>query len=83
MYMYIIGESAQNAWQKTKTHNNQQKFITMKKYVCTVCGYVHYGEQPPSVCPVCKQPASKFKEVPNEQNKEKKSIFEKIKGLFK
>jgi rubredoxin len=55
----------------------------MKKYVCTVCGYVHYGEQPPSVCPVCKQPASKFKEVPNEQNKENKSIFEKIKGLFK
>jgi rubredoxin len=55
----------------------------MKKYVCTVCGYVHYGEQPPSVCPVCKQPASKFKEVTNEQNKEKKSIFEKIKGLFK
>ena len=35
----------------------------MKKYVCTVCGYVHYGEQPPSVCPVCKQPAEKFKEL--------------------
>ncbi|MGG7060587.1 rubredoxin-like domain-containing protein, partial [Clostridium tertium] len=25
----------------------------MKKFVCTVCGYIHEGEQPPSKCPVC------------------------------
>ena len=31
------------------------------KWVCTVCGYVHEGDQPPEACPVCKQPASKFK----------------------
>lgn len=31
------------------------------KWVCTVCGYVHEGDQPPEFCPVCKQPASKFK----------------------
>ena len=30
------------------------------KWVCTVCGYVHEGDQPPEACPVCKQPASKF-----------------------
>lgn len=34
----------------------------MKKFVCTVCGYVAEGETPPEFCPVCKQPASKFKE---------------------
>jgi rubrerythrin len=51
----------------------------MKKYVCTVCGYVHYSEEPPTVCPICKQPSSKFKEVKNKE----KSIIEKIKGLFK
>ena len=34
----------------------------MKKWVCTVCGYVYEGENPPEFCPVCKQPASKFKE---------------------
>ena len=33
----------------------------MAKYVCTVCGYVHEGDQPPTMCPVCKAPASKFK----------------------
>ena len=34
----------------------------MKKFVCTVCGYVHEGDAAPAVCPVCKQPAEKFVE---------------------
>lgn len=34
----------------------------MKKWVCTVCGYVYEGEKPPEQCPLCKAPASKFVE---------------------
>ena len=34
----------------------------MKKWVCTVCGYVYEGENPPEKCPQCGVPASKFKE---------------------
>lgn len=34
----------------------------MKKFVCTVCGYVYEGESAPEFCPVCKAPAEKFKE---------------------
>jgi rubrerythrin len=34
----------------------------MKKWICTVCGYIYEGDQPPSACPQCKAPASKFKE---------------------
>ena len=34
----------------------------MKKFVCSVCGYVHEGDQAPEKCPVCGVPASKFKE---------------------
>ena len=34
----------------------------MKKFVCTVCGYVHEGEMAPEVCPVCKVGADKFVE---------------------
>ena len=34
----------------------------MKKWICTVCGYVHEGEQPPEKCPQCGVPADKFKE---------------------
>lgn len=36
---------------------------TMAKWKCTVCGYIHEGEQPPEQCPVCKQPADKFEKV--------------------
>ena len=35
----------------------------MKKYVCSVCGYVHEGDAPPANCPVCKVPSDKFKEM--------------------
>jgi len=34
-----------------------------KKFVCTVCGYIHEGPEPPEKCPACKQPASKFREL--------------------
>ena len=34
----------------------------MKRFVCTVCGYVYEGEAAPEECPVCHQPASKFRE---------------------
>ncbi|SFB46793.1 rubredoxin-like domain-containing protein, partial [Clostridium frigidicarnis] len=32
----------------------------MKKFVCTICGYVHEGEAAPAQCPQCKAPAEKF-----------------------
>ncbi len=38
----------------------------MKKYVCTVCGYVFEGDAPPEQCPICKAPASKFQEQTGE-----------------
>ncbi|MDA3845710.1 MAG: NADH peroxidase [Vallitaleaceae bacterium] len=34
----------------------------MKKFICTVCGYVHEGDAPPEACPMCGAPAEKFKE---------------------
>lgn len=34
----------------------------MKKWICSVCGYVWEGETPPEACPICKAPASKFNE---------------------
>ena len=35
-----------------------------KKFVCTVCGYVHEGDAAPEKCPKCKAPQSKFTVVP-------------------
>ena len=45
-----------------KYKNFMEDFNYMKKFVCTVCGYIHEGDAPPEFCPVCKAPASKFKE---------------------
>ena len=38
-----------------------------KKFICTVCGYVAEGENAPEFCPQCKVPASKFKELNEEE----------------
>ena len=40
----------------------KKETITMKTWVCTVCGYTVQAEQPPAECPICHVPASKFKE---------------------
>ncbi len=34
----------------------------MKKFICSICGYVYEGEAAPEQCPQCKAPASKFNE---------------------
>ena len=33
-----------------------------KKFICTVCGYIHEGTEAPAECPVCHAKAAKFKE---------------------
>ncbi len=64
----------------------QKGEITMVKWVCTVCGYVHEGEQPPEQCPICKQPAEKFKMIeevkkkPYSGTKTEKNLWEAFAG---
>lgn len=38
----------------------------MAKYVCSVCGYVYEGDEPPAECPVCHVGADKFKMIEGE-----------------
>jgi len=38
-----------------------------KKFICTVCGYVHEGDEAPEKCPLCGAPKSKFKEMTPEE----------------
>ena len=35
----------------------------MKKFICSVCGYVHEGDAAPEKCPQCRVPADKFNEL--------------------
>lgn len=32
-------------------------------YVCTICGFIYIGDNPPDLCPVCKVPNWKFEKV--------------------
>ncbi|MGL4873988.1 MAG: rubredoxin-like domain-containing protein, partial [Clostridium sp.] len=38
----------------------------MKRFMCTVCGYVFEGAEAPEVCPVCKAGKDKFVEQAGE-----------------
>lgn len=39
----------------------------MKRWKCTVCGYIHIGDQPPEKCPLCGADRSKFVEIGPEE----------------
>ncbi len=52
----------------------------MKKFVCSVCGYVHEGDSAPEKCPVCGVPASKFNE---QQDGEMSWAAEHVVGVAK
>ncbi len=39
----------------------------MKKWECTVCGYIHEGDEPPDICPICGAGKEYFKELTGEQ----------------
>ena len=51
----------------------------MKKFVCSVCGYVHEGDSAPDKCPQCGAPASKF----SEQSGDKVWAAEHVVGVAK
>ena len=49
----------------------------MKKWIGPVCGYVHEGDTPPEVCPVCKVPGSKFTEMVDKAAEKPGDLFKK------
>ena len=51
----------------------------MKKFICTICGYVYEGETAPEFCPQCKAPREKFQE----QTGEKTWAAEHVVGVAK
>lgn len=55
----------------------------MKKWKCTVCGYVHEGEEPPSKCPICDAGSEDF-ELLNVQDEQsvQQCLFNMTYGLY-
>lgn len=39
----------------------------MKRWKCTVCGYIHKGDEPPAKCPVCGADRSRFISLDDEE----------------
>jgi rubrerythrin len=38
----------------------------MKRWECVICGYIHEGDEPPDICPVCDAPKEFFRPFPDE-----------------
>lgn len=55
---------------ETENSESKKENNTMKKWKCTVCGYIHEGKQAPEECPLCKVTAEKFVEVAEEKAQE-------------
>lgn len=55
----------------------------MKKFVCTVCGYVYEGEKAPEKCPVCGVGADKFVEQSGELTFADEHVIGVAKGVDK
>ena len=53
----------------------------MKKWSCTVCGYIHEGENPPEICPQCKVGSDKFVELSGEKEYVDEHIIGVAKGV--
>jgi rubrerythrin len=53
----------------------------MKKFVCSVCGYVHEGDATPAQCPQCKVGADKFKEQSGERTWAAEHVVGVAKGV--
>lgn len=49
----------------------RKKVEGMPKWRCTVCGYIHEGENPPEVCPLCGVGAEEFEKVEEESSQQK------------
>ena len=51
------------------------------KWICSICGFVHEGDQPPEFCPVCKAPANKFSRMVAERAWAAEHVVGIAKGL--
>lgn len=73
---------------KTINFNEKTEGNNMEKWKCSVCGYVHEGSLLEDfICPVCKQPASKFVKIedapaknPYTGTKTEKNLWEAFAG---
>ncbi|MGE4577105.1 MAG: FAD-dependent oxidoreductase [Candidatus Methanomethylophilaceae archaeon] len=52
----------------------------MKKWRCTVCGYIHEGDGPPEICPQCGAPKEKFELYTDSKNSDSRDEISYVEG---
>lgn len=50
----------------------------MKRWQCTVCGYIHEGDEPPDVCPICDAGPDEFELIEETPDEVQTSSTQKI-----
>ncbi len=50
----------------------------MKRWQCTVCGYIHEGDEPPEVCPICDAGPDEFELIEETPDEVQTSSVQKI-----
>ena len=81
-----IPSDAVDSLLKTIKFEEKKEVNTMLKWKCSVCGYIHEGDQAPEQCPVCKQPKEKFVKIeetsknPYAGTKTEKNLWEAFAG---
>jgi uncharacterized membrane protein len=61
-------EEVKDEKQKTADPTVEPATVAVKRWRCTVCGYVHTGDEPPDKCPICDAPKEMFVEIDEEGN---------------
>ncbi|MCW7755232.1 hypothetical protein OOT00_14685 [Desulfobotulus sp. H1] len=52
--------AAETTGQNAKDAEKKEQNPTTSRWRCTVCGYIHEGEEPPDICPLCGADRSAF-----------------------
>ena len=39
-----------------------------KRWRCIICGYIHVGQEPPFVCPICNAPRKMFERIDGDED---------------
>ncbi len=48
----------------TRYQNEGEKMLDHTNvWICTICGFIYIGENPPTICPVCKVQSNKFVKI--------------------
>ena len=65
----MVSEMKSKMMKNIEYINGLKNYRIMKKYICSVCGYIHEGDSAPERCPMCKVPSEKFNELKNNGGK--------------